>query len=104
MATPMRWVYPQPPTSAAERRVSRSKSTVRGSRWRAGGRRKKKEKAFWNREGWAGTVSGYAIGSGGMPSEALTPPAPLSQGERGEKDEEPCASSFSPPLPWGEEG
>ncbi len=41
---------------------------------------------------------------GVVPFEALTPPAPLSQRERGEKDKGMHASSFFPPLPLGEEG
>jgi len=46
-------------------------------------------------------------GIGGLPSEALTPLAPLSQGERGEQAKKPPLTVvffFLPPLPLGEEG
>jgi hypothetical protein len=44
------------------------------------------------------------VNSAGMPFEALTPPAPLSQRERGKKGRKSRAFSFLPPLPLGEEG
>jgi len=42
--------------------------------------------------------------NGAPPALALTPPTPLSQRERGEKNEELYAFSCLPPLPLGEEG